>query len=221
MSKKEKIGRNYKIEEPMPFPEVPRVTYAKNPLMKVLCQLRFPPILKIDSEIPVNFQDKVRNDYPFYQEKSLNEPPAEIKGQLPTEFVKRMFGNGSKRYEFTSADKQWTVTLTKEFLALTAHDYKRWEEFTDHFELPLNIFIDEYSPSFYSRIGLRYQNVIRKSILGLQDAKWSELLKPYIAGVLAAPDVEEEFVKEVAHSEVIGLQNGHSQVKIVHRFGPP
>jgi len=32
----------------MPFPEVKRVIYEHNPLDKVICQLRFPPILRIE-----------------------------------------------------------------------------------------------------------------------------------------------------------------------------
>ena len=54
----------------MPFPEVERVIYARNPLDQVVCQLRFPPILKIDAEIPAGFQDRVREDYPNFSETS-------------------------------------------------------------------------------------------------------------------------------------------------------
>ena len=53
----------------MPFPEKQRVIYKKNPLNKVICQFRFPPILRIDSEIPSSFQDSIRSDFPLYQEK--------------------------------------------------------------------------------------------------------------------------------------------------------
>ena len=35
-----------------PFPDTPRVVYNKNPLFEVLCQLRFPHILRIETEIP-------------------------------------------------------------------------------------------------------------------------------------------------------------------------
>ena len=49
----------------MPFPEATRVIYHKNPLTDVICQLRFPPILKIDSEIPSLFQDTIREQYPL------------------------------------------------------------------------------------------------------------------------------------------------------------
>ena len=52
----------------MPFPEVDRVIYTTNPLDREICQLRFPPILKIDTEIPSQFQDKLRSEYPNLSE---------------------------------------------------------------------------------------------------------------------------------------------------------
>ena len=48
----------------MAFPEVERVIYERNPLDEVICQLRFPAILKID-EPPIAFQEQIRTRYPF------------------------------------------------------------------------------------------------------------------------------------------------------------
>jgi uncharacterized protein (TIGR04255 family) len=53
----------------MPFPEIERIVYRNNPLTEVVCQLRFPPILSIESELPVKFQDAIREMYPSFQEK--------------------------------------------------------------------------------------------------------------------------------------------------------
>lgn len=39
----------------MSLPDVPRVLYAKAPLEQVICQLRFPTILKINLETPPEF----------------------------------------------------------------------------------------------------------------------------------------------------------------------
>ena len=57
----------------MPFPEVKRVIYKKNPLDRVICQLRFAPILKIDAEIPADFQEMIRADFPNYSEKMTHQ----------------------------------------------------------------------------------------------------------------------------------------------------
>ena len=68
----------YFVSEKMPFPEAERVVYRQNPLDRVVCQLKFPPILKIEREIPVEFQDRIRKDFPGFYEK--REPKWTYKG---------------------------------------------------------------------------------------------------------------------------------------------
>ena len=73
------------MEEEMPFPEAKRIIYRKNPLDQVICQLRFPPILKIDAEVPAKFQDRIRGDFPNLSD-SLEikvEVPHGVKAEIP------------------------------------------------------------------------------------------------------------------------------------------
>ena len=75
----------------MPFPDVERVIYNENPLDRVICQLRFAPILKIDTEIPAEFQERIRIDYPNLSETadwSLVADPNKREG-LPDDVVNR------------------------------------------------------------------------------------------------------------------------------------
>ena len=43
----------------MAFPDVARVLYRRNPIELAVCQFRFPPILRIDAEIPSQFQERI------------------------------------------------------------------------------------------------------------------------------------------------------------------
>src|SRR4051794_35988880 len=52
---------------PMAFPDAPRVLYEINPLDEVVCQLKFPPVLRIDAEMPVGFQEAIRAQFPLYR----------------------------------------------------------------------------------------------------------------------------------------------------------
>lgn len=45
-----------------------RVKYNRCPLVEVIFQLRFPTILSINSKQPADFQEKIRKEYPFYDE---------------------------------------------------------------------------------------------------------------------------------------------------------
>lgn len=199
----------------MPFPAVDRVIYKQNPLDRVICQLRFPTILRIDSDAPIYFQEAMREHYPFYEEKVT--VPAQaisgITGVSAENFTKLL--QPKKAYEFSSENKKWVVSLTKDFLALTSRDYVRWEEFKLHLEKAVSALIEFYSPNFYSRVGLRYQNVICRSALGLDEEKWNTLLKPHISAELSLPDIQET-VLEAGHNIVFELENPTCRVRIQH-----
>ena len=46
----------------MLFSDRPRTHYEKAPLHEVICQLRFPTILSINSKEPADFQELIRKD---------------------------------------------------------------------------------------------------------------------------------------------------------------
>ena len=203
----------------MSFPGSERVIYRKNPLVQVICQLRFPAILRIDSDLPAEFQERIRGQYPIFREKPTGSGsiPQEIVQQLPPAIVNSMIGEGNKAYEFATDDDLWIVSLTRDFLALTSNQYVRWEQFKEHLQKPLTGLIEIYMPAFFSRIGLRYQNVIHRSDLGLGDATWAELLNPHIAGELAATDVGGlgGTIQDVTRVTLIQLGE-YDQVRVQH-----
>ena len=201
----------------MPFPDSPRVIYRKNPLAEVICQLRFPPILKIDAEPPARLQDAIRAHYPLYSEASTRVllPP-----NLPPEITKLIQDLGALRsaglqHEFASPDKTWEATLTREALALKTTQYQRWEDFRARLERLHEAFRGEYRPAFYTRIGLRYVDVIRRSALGLADVPWSEILKPHIAGEFSAPDIAER-IETAFRAVLIRVDDSGGRVMIRH-----
>jgi uncharacterized protein (TIGR04255 family) len=205
-------------EKIMPFPDSPRVVYGKNPLIEVICQLRFPTILRIDSEIPADYQERIRHEYPIFRQQPVQPeglPPEEILQALPPAIKEALFRPGRTAYDFISEDDLWTVRLTRDFLALTCRKYERWEQFRQHLIVPLEALLEIYRPSSFSRIGLRYRNVIRRSTLNLQDAAWADLLAPYIACELASPETAE-LVQEAGHNILIRLTDERGLVRIQH-----
>ena len=52
------------------FSNQPRKIYRRNQLIEVICQLRFPEILKIEAHEPADFQDAIRQAYPQYGKSS-------------------------------------------------------------------------------------------------------------------------------------------------------
>ena len=201
---------------PTPFPDSARVLYAKNPLIEVVCQLRFPPILRIDSEIPADFQETIRGALPLFSDADPSpfpDMPSEVsqllKASLPTQLTRRT-------WKFQSEDSNWTVTLARDFLALATTQYINWGEFRAKLEHLLQALETAYRPSFFTRIGLRYQNLIVRSFLGLNDAPWSELLQPYIAAEYHLPSLAPA-VQETTHRILVELP--YNQARVNLRYG--
>jgi len=81
----------------------------------------------------------------------------------------------------------------------------------------LDNFVKLYSPSFYSRLGLRYRDVIRRSILNLIDVNWSDLLQPSIIGLLGNKDLEGQ-IEDFVSNTVLDLGELYSKVRIQTGF---
>jgi uncharacterized protein (TIGR04255 family) len=206
-----------RIEDPTPFSDSQRVVYTKNPLEVVICQLRFPAILKIGSEPPVDFQEKLRKNYPLFREI----PPLDVGTGLPPE-LSAIMGRlmpmpTSKAYELTSSNGAWQITLTQESLALQCKAYRRWEEFREALETALNLLGRIYEPSFFTRIGLRYRDVITRHPLGLDDVPWQELLSPQLASEFHSSI--SAAVEGSWHQLSLRLQGGAAKVTLQHGLG--
>jgi len=204
----------------MPFPEVKRVLYGRNPLDEVICQLRFPPILRIDAEIPAAFQEKVRTFFSSCSETGQwnIEIPSEVQLPIAPDIVRQALqSSGVKNYEFSSEDGVWKINLTRTFVALTSKKYERWEKFKEKLEIPFQALIGVYSPEYFSRIGLRYVDIIRRSVMELDGVPWNELLQPYILGIAGSPNVGDSVVNFESKYE-LNLSDAASIVRMITKF---
>ena len=184
----------------MPFPETPREIYDVNPLNEVICQLRFPPILKIVSETPSQFQDAVRAKYSTYSTNS-NPPGLGLSGlglQMPPEIADALKSvplfamGGVAEHHFSVDDESRLISLAQEFIALTDRQYSRWEGFRAELVSMTEVFSQVYEPGPFNRIGLRYVDVLMRSRFGMPDTAWSEFLNPSFIGLLGDQHVAND-----------------------------
>ena len=202
----------------MIFPDVKRVIYGNNPLAEVVCQLRFQPILRIDTDVPVNFQERIQENYPNYSEETdlMFRIPSEAK--LPVDIAGQTIKSmGIKNYSFSSDDGFWKVNLTRTFLSLSTKRYKKWEEFKAKLQQPFDALIEIYLPNSFSRVGLRYIDIIKRSEHGIKDVSWGELLQPYVSGILSIPEISDS-VTTFENVYKVSLGTDNDVVRIVMKF---
>jgi uncharacterized protein (TIGR04255 family) len=167
-----------------PFPYAPRVHYKNAPLFNVVCQLRFPPILRLEGQAPADFQEAIRGTFPLLERM---QPP--ILSQIPPEILQGIQMQGG--WTFLTEDRSISVGLSVDSISLTVAKYERWERFTELLYGPLVALERIYKPAFFTRIGLRYQDLILRSALGLDGVPWSMLFRSEIMGELSVPAIEE------------------------------
>jgi uncharacterized protein (TIGR04255 family) len=174
----------------MPFPTVKRVIYNKNPLVEVIFQVRFPRFLPIEAEPPIEFQRRLIAEYPIYEQRNVFQIvfAATQEGRPPaSETTGRM-------HTFMTKDRTWTVTLVGDYFSISTSKYVRWEDFRQRIEASLKVALEVYQFQIFTRLGLRYQDVISRETLGLEKSKWSDLLRNHVAGEFATKEVAEDSV---------------------------
>ena len=187
------------------FSDKERCIYRNNPLGEVICQIRFPEILKIGTELPAAFQDAIRDEFPRYS--SRMEAPAPkitgIPGNLTLENQPK-----TVNYQFLSEDGIWRVNLTSRFISLACSRYTGWEDFAKKLDKPLAAFIRVYKPAYFERVGLRYINFISRKSLDLEGIPFRELITPSYLGLLSDEDVTENGMGRCAVDAELPIRGG-------------
>lgn len=187
------------------FSAEPRCIYRNNQLGQVICQLRFPEILTISANAPVEFQEAIRSEYPQYQARQEAAAPR-ITGTPGNLQVQNQ--PTTVNYHFTSADGVWRVNLTSKFISLSTSKYTTWEEFARKLDKPLATFISVYKPAYFERVGLRYINFISRKALELENEPFRELIQAKYLGILAEEELNQAAVAKCTVDAELAIRGG-------------
>lgn len=205
------------------FSREDRCIYKSNQLANVICQLRFPEILTIEANLPADFQEAIRAEFPLYSTRK-DIPAPKLAGTPGNLNLQKQ--NPITNYQFTSADRVWTVNLTSRFISLSCSDYSSWEDFATKLDKPLAAFIQIYKPAFFERVGLRYMNFISRKDLNLEGVPFAELIQPCYLGLLSEEDLTERAVLRSSVDSEITLRGGcrakiHAGPGLTKKMGMP
>ena len=201
------------------FPKTERVIYGKNPLVEVVCQFRFPTILRIREGQLAGFQDMIRKDYPVY---SAHEPSFGVPSQVPKEFATIIDQMNIPMppelivHRFSTRDSQRFISLREEFMTLAETKYERWESLRGEIIKVESALRKVYEPAFYSRVGLRYRDIIARHSLELNGIEWQDLLQKQIIAELGDEKVADAIrrIQTRVIMEIPDIPNG--QIALNH-----
>ena len=199
----------------MKFERPERVKYAKNPLIEVVAEIRFPVQLAIQQSLPVDFQSQISATYPFLemaQELHMEiHPPSVEHPQGGTPSVSQL---RKTVYVFLSVDKQCRISLSDQWLRFSAVAYSSWEQFEAQFVDVMKVFSRVYGVEYFTRLSLRYRDLIDRKVLRCESAEWEDLIKPGMLGALAAYGVNQQDCEGYQQSMRLKLERG--AVNITH-----
>ncbi len=203
------------------FSQEARCRYGKNQLAEVICQLRFPEILTIETNIPAEFQEAIRDSFPHYSVRKENAAP-KLTGTPGNLSIQA--GPQNNNYQFVSADGVWKVNLSSRFISLSCNRYVCWEEFALMLDKPLAAFIKVYHPAMFTRVGLRYLNFVSRKDLQLEDTPFRELFESTYVGLLADEQLSEAATARCSMDAEFAIRSGcrcklHAGPGLVKRNG--
>ena len=163
-----------------PFAEEPLEEIALDPapLVRVLAQLRFPPVASIAHEMFIApFQERLRATYPLLRPETTVEALVGPEGLVQQQT--------SKVWRLLDINERWSVVLAPSFVTLETTAYASRDDFIQRFCAVLEAFNAMADPApalVYERLGVRYVNVLTD-----EDAtsKLGGYIRPEIYGPLA------------------------------------
>src|SRR5690348_7017136 len=113
----------YEVAAPFGEELVDEVPLEPAPLVKVIAQLRFPPVLSIAHDNYIgSFQERVRGRYPVLR------PEMNIEALIGPEGVQQQ---QTRVWRFHDVDDAWSVVLSTGFVALETVRYTSRDDFID------------------------------------------------------------------------------------------
>lgn len=174
------------------------------PLVRVIAQVRFPPILSIQERSFVgHFQEAIREKYPILQPEQTRGLIFSPQGLMQTE--------PQVIWRFADADGNWRLSLASDFISLETVAYSSRSDFLERLENVLLALDIHIKPQIVERFGLRYID----RLLSQEMKDISKLVRPEIAGILGT-EVGQN-VHQTINESLFNIPEGQEQ--IIARWG--
>lgn len=190
------------------FCEHEDVIFGRAPLVGVLCQFRFEPILSLLGEVGVaGFQEGLRHIYPHFRPEQI--------AQLQVNPGQVGLAQSAPIWRLSDDEDRWNVSLATDFVALETPRYRNFEEFLDRLFQVLDVLDRTVHPAAMTRMGLRKVNQISHPSV-TQPRDWVDLLSSDLLSLLGAATPGE-----IALSlSDVRFRDGDTELAIRHGVAP-
>jgi uncharacterized protein (TIGR04255 family) len=149
---------------------LPPLKLTDSPLVLVLCQVRFAPILAIGDYFP-RIQDRLRlRGYPLAKNTPVQESLLTPTG---------LTSHRRDRWQVANKASTQSVVVTENFLVLQTTAYSSFDAFVAELGLALETLATEVKQLLIQRIGLRYVDLVRDR----GDETWTDFIQPGLHGI--------------------------------------
>jgi uncharacterized protein (TIGR04255 family) len=143
---------------PIQLPPSPLEHLPRAPLRLAIVQVRYGPVLKIESaEAVAQFQERLGRDY----ELVGREMTSVVQIFVGDEVLEHPQTTPETLWRFSHESGGWTVALSPSSLGFEATEYHRFDAFVDEYERVVKTLAEVFKPPSQRRIGVRYINEIR------------------------------------------------------------
>jgi uncharacterized protein (TIGR04255 family) len=172
------------IENPLTAPLPKEVPLPNAPLVRVIGQVRFPPVLSLEKrDFVAPLQEAIRKTYPVLRPEQAQSIVLGPEGMAP--------GPKQIAWRFSDVDGRWRVSVTPEFVAIETTAYMSRNDFLNRLQSVLDTVAEHVKPALAQRLGVRY--IDRVTGEALKDIR--QLVRPDVLGIVGAP-----FSGQVLHS---------------------
>jgi len=172
------------IQNPLAAPLPGEVPLPGAPLVRVIGQVLFPPVLSLESrQFVAPFQEAIRSTYPVLRPEQTQSIVLGPQGVTP--------GPKQSAWRFSDVEGVWRVSVTPDFVAIETTSYTSRGDFLERFRFVLDAVAEHFEPAIVQRLGIRYiDRVTGDALLDIH-----ELVRPEVLGIMALP-----FAENASHS---------------------
>ena len=151
----------------------PEINLPRAPLVRVLAQVRFPGILKIENkDVVASFQEEIRRDYPLFEQQTTQRVEVQLGPGGPT--VKQEPGTN---WRFQDAKRNWRLSLTTDALSFEVESYTSRNKFLARWTKAMAAVERIFEPGIALRIGMRYiDRVMDKPLDAIDELVHTDIL---------------------------------------------